>query len=777
MKKGPFSDFVIVKPHGEFGPRRDSYTQAVEVPNSLKPPRNSSSAPRTQEEFDPRSKGPITRRYEDTRPTSPPPVSPAKPARSTLLAQTKSTKKPSLKKDAGAMSMPAAGAGPMLGKATKRQSADGRRTQSKVWLPETTRASILDTHAKTPLTPSDGVPLAYSRRRAATADDDRTPRIAANDDRTPRMKKAGEVALPRPKTKWATPRERMSRMSYGTRSKKDTIRSRRAGIKPLGTVTVSATKSFKVLSLDAYYDTMKAEGDAAAPAPQGSGPPKKFPKRNKPSAFEKTKKALSNPYASLIGPEAVAAGEKKDKEIDERAHVQMTAHMKRLAAANPKLWEKKTKKALATGYGKVSGGGALKAPNRGYFEVSTNKGGAFKPTPIAARVPKPTPRSAQNPAIRKPPVLDIGNVKVEPRGAALDLTSLKRESVPKPVLDIGNVKVERIAKPTSQATKPKAATPSAEPPRGRTGTFPSPSEQASINREWKNRDWGAGNAYSHASVRVARRAGSKPSVEQSKAPAWMQQAKKLAGSKRTSPSEARSSAQKGLRSLNLNDLNRAYPTITASARPTTSSKKSPRALDAGGAALLNSMSPPTLMKPKNVVQKSEPEGTSTMSKTNFNDLFKSELGIPNDAVLCSCPHCDTPITKSDFTAKGEEQVGHPTPPPGSIEMLRKPRTVDSKAMKKKKLRSSSKFRAGPGGETNPDFTKKADGHSYEALDSESVTDEPVRKSVSVRGTDWVQYVDDGSDAALAKAIAEGGFGGTPPTQPIDLNNDLTRLLV
>lgn len=53
----------------------------------------------------------------------------------------------------------------------------------------------------------------------------------------------------------------------------------------------------------------------------------------------------------------------------------------------------------------------------------------------------------------------------------------------------------------------------------------------------------------------------------------------------------------------------------------------------------------------------------------------------------------------------------------------------------------------------------------------------VKKSVTIRGTDWVQYVDDGSDAALAKSIAEGRLGGTSPTRPLDLNNDLTRLLI
>jgi hypothetical protein len=46
----------------------------------------------------------------------------------------------------------------------------------------------------------------------------------------------------------------------------------------------------------------------------------------------------------------------------------------------------------------------------------------------------------------------------------------------------------------------------------------------------------------------------------------------------------------------------------------------------------------------------------------------------------------------------------------------------------------------------------------------------------IRGTEWVQYVDDGSDASIAKSIAEGAIG-QQPTQPMDLNNDLSRLLV
>lgn len=53
----------------------------------------------------------------------------------------------------------------------------------------------------------------------------------------------------------------------------------------------------------------------------------------------------------------------------------------------------------------------------------------------------------------------------------------------------------------------------------------------------------------------------------------------------------------------------------------------------------------------------------------------------------------------------------------------------------------------------------------------------AKKSITIRGTEFVHYIDDGSDAALAKSIAEGVLGGTSPTRPLDMNNDLTRLLI
>jgi hypothetical protein len=52
----------------------------------------------------------------------------------------------------------------------------------------------------------------------------------------------------------------------------------------------------------------------------------------------------------------------------------------------------------------------------------------------------------------------------------------------------------------------------------------------------------------------------------------------------------------------------------------------------------------------------------------------------------------------------------------------------------------------------------------------------------VRGTEHVQYINygdaPGSDASIAKSIAEAqGALGQQATQPMDLNNDLSRLLV
>jgi len=198
-----------------------------------------------------------------------------------------------------------------------------------------------------------------------------------------------------------------------------------------------------------------------------------------------------------------------------------------------------------------------------------------------------------------------------------------------------------------------------------------------------------------------------------------------------------------------------------------------------------------------------------MGKMNFNDLFKSELGIANDEVLVDCPHCEAPITKSDLSKasghKGKGAAAHtsgsPTAGHGSAHV--RDQNPDGGTMRggdgKGQIASS---RGVPGAKKTDDVVgvqnskgsrkvSKAEADSSSDASSDD-DDKPfekkkeVKKSIgqpltTIRGTEFVQYVDygdaPGSDAAIAKSISEGMLGGTPPTQPLDLNNDLTRLLI
>jgi hypothetical protein len=447
--------------------------------------------------------------------------------------------------------------------------------------------------------------------------------------------KGGEAYLPRPKTKWATPRETMSRMSYGARTKRGSFLQRhKDGIKPLGTHTVTA-KAVRVVSLDEYYDSViKAGGmppvpkPAAAPGAAPAGPPKKFPRGDKPTM---KMKPISDHEAM--------------------ANLKAGKHFEKKFSAY---------KALQTGYGKTSGGGALKAPNRGSMTVADLQR-----------------------AMEAMPPAKVGPPKVYLPGV---------HSTKSPVRHGVGIK------------KPKAA---------------------------------------------------------------------------------------------------------KSVRSTTVSDKAPRALDGGGATeLSNSI--------KNVVQKSE--GDVTMSKTNFNDLFKSELGITDQDVLCECPHCDAPITKSDLAkATGHKGKGAATHVTG-------PKHVEADAHVVKQNPTGGTMRGGEGrGVLSPSRgvpgaqkhdapvgvqNSKGSKHTAKAMNFSSKDDDSsdddassddgskdenpfkkkkdVKKSGGVRGTPYVQYIDygdaDGSDAMIAKSIAEGALGGAGPangqgTQPLDLNNDLTRLLI
>lgn len=274
-----------------------------------------------------------------------------------------------------------------------------------------------------------------------------------------------------------------------------------------------------------------------------------------------------------------------------------------------------------------------------------------------------------------------------------------------------------------------------------------------------------------------------------------------------------------------------------------------------------------------------------MEKTNYNDLFKSELGVPDGDHLVDCPHCEASITKGDLRAaragrgktthitgakhgKSSAHVRDQNPEGGTMRggrgsgVLSPSRGVPGaskvdevavqstdRAKRKnaaahqgntpsKKIPSMAKGDADSGseyddddesgddsssggmGKGDPDAGGEMDAmskseHGFKAGDivehvqggasnvgrvGSRSTDTHVHfiprgpgakgmmvphteikprttKSITIRGSEHVMWVDDGSDAALAKSIAEGALGGTPPTQPLDLNNDMSRLLI
>jgi len=201
----------------------------------------------------------------------------------------------------------------------------------------------------------------------------------------------------------------------------------------------------------------------------------------------------------------------------------------------------------------------------------------------------------------------------------------------------------------------------------------------------------------------------------------------------------------------------------------------------------------------------------SVAKINFNDIFKSELATPDDEVLTDCPHCEVPITKGDLakahkgkgktthvsgpkhgkssahvrdhnpeggTMRGGDGRGVHTPSRGVPGAKKTDENhVQSAGKSKGKLPGVSK--AGP---DRDDDSSSGEADSGDTMskggDGARTAAEPVKKSViTIRGTEHVYWYDDGSDARLAKAILEGSLGGTPPTQPMDLNNDASRLLI
>lgn len=501
VHKGPFDDYVSVPARGTLTGEvsRTGYTHEVKVPDVLQKPRTQSQSPRTEGGFNPRTKAPETRLVVDNRPADTRTVGPAPKMQSTM-------KHPKSTTVAQKAIDPAEYEFKRLTEKMKRRAQGG------------------------------------GKRSAARS------RIAA-------FGKGGEAYLPRPKTPWATPRETMSRMSYGSRKKK-WLQRHKDGIKDLGTVTLTAEKkekSLRVMSIADYHnEVMKADKAAVGPAAPGSatGTPKKFPRKVKP--IEKMKPV-------------------SDQEA--------LANLK--AGTAKSLIMLNAIKALVTGYGKVSGGGALRAANRGPLTINrTTKACACDD-------------SFEEPTLKK---------KVKP-----------------------------------------AATKSVDAER---------------------------------------------------------------------------------------DV---------------------------------------------VVHKSE--GDAPMAKTDFNDLFKSELGpVANEDHLVDCPHCNAAITKSDLAkaaSVAKQNAAGKTMHGGDGR---------GQVSSKRGVPGAQKTDAVAGVQNGKGSTKKSDVES-EGGDIQA-DEQPVKKSLgpTVRGTGFVQYIDygdaPGSDAYIAKSIAEAqGAIGQQATQPMDLNNDLSRLLV
>lgn len=563
LAKGPYDTHVSVRPPSfDGGERRDNYHETVKVPDVLKPPRVQSEAPRTQGEFDRRSKAPVTRQYTDTRPADP---------RTVPDANTKF----SAAGDIRPKQQSVAPAAPKMPKAPMVASKGGFVTT----IDKADSADYMFRKLTEKL-----------RRRAhgsGTRDARRAQRLAFG--------KGGEAALPRPKTEWATPRENMSRMPYGSRKKhkEGFIARRKMGIKDLGTVTVSAeTKkatmgnSLRVMSISDYYDVvMKADGPPAPGGAPGTGAPKRFPRKEKPTVKMK-------PISDQEAMANMKAGKFHEKSIVMLAAI----------------------KALVTGYGKV-GGGALRAANRGTLTIhDLSRAMSVMPKPSGS-LPPPT---TYLPGVHGPEVK------------------------------------QRAAKIRAKASK-----------------------------------------------------------------------------KQVAKCDTESLVEK-----------------------------------------------PDLKKQKNVVHKSE--GAAPMAKMNYNDLFKSELGIANDEPLIDCPHCEAPITKSDIaTANAKGRTMHGGDGRGQVKA---PRGVPGA----QKTDAVVVVQNGKGSKTRKSDVESVEGDAPVGETLKAVPavkpEKPMQKSATFRGTEFVQYVDygdaPGGDAYIAKSIAEAqGALGQQATQPMDLNNDLSRLLV
>jgi len=489
-----------------------------------------------------------------------------------------------------------------------------------------------------------------------------TAKFQASRGIKPTTAKGGEAYLPRPKTEWATPRESMSRMNYGVRSKKDTLARRRAGIKPLGTHTVSA-KGLRLMTIDDCYDLLAKDmnpekirayrEDAArrvAPDPKRTAHVDRPP----PSVGDVASRKMGERRARTRKPKPTISM-KPISDAEAMQHLASGAYSPNKQKALRWL---AALKALATGYGKTSGGGALKAANRGGRSM-----------PLLG----PSGRAAGKPG--------------------------------------GHYKTRRLSGKVSFG------------PDGRPGPRP---DKAQFGK-----------------------------------------------------------------------------------RPSRRLRRAMDGDDAGALIVINKGA-------ANVVIKSEgAEMPSQRDTVDFNDLFKSELAGDH---LVDCPHCHEGISKSDLEkARGKGKVTQESgakrgkssahvrdhnPEGGATRggdgrgVITPSRGVPGaqKTDAVVGIQNGKGSNARKGGAADSSVEEGEDDVDKSAAPDDAAPDEAaarprptgstdpggqqVKKSVvTIRGTPFVQYVDDGSDAALAKSILEGRLGGTPPTQPLDLNNDLTRLLV
>lgn len=244
---------------------------------------------------------------------------------------------------------------------------------------------------------------------------------------------------------------------------------------------------------------------------------------------------------------------------------------------------------------------------------------------------------------------------------------------------------------------------------------------------------------------------------------------------------------------------KAFPTIIASETAADKLQK-----PGTTASLMSSVRDSDLRKKRKVAKSEKIAHNSTITARTFqgdpmniNDLFKAELeaGVDgSDKVLIECPHCDAPITKSQVIAKarGAGKEAH-------IEGEGSKATADAHVAhqngkdggatrtKGKSVLDPSRTGEGAMAAGHPVGEKRAadkvvgvqnskGSEAHKAMAESSSDEESTAKSQKsgpiVRGSAWVQYIDNGEDAFIAKSIAEGTLG-EQPTQPLDKNNRRT----